>query len=313
MKKLLLCLAGFSTSVLVSNAYAAPGFVTLPTTGFSNSAYTNCFNDGRTGGDPKGNFGSYSPMTAPTASVNNTCWVAKPASELSSPLSGYSLIGSRSASIPTSTGAGGNIGTLVDYVWRNSATNMCIIGTRVTLGSADHDLSVAGTQYFQVNDIARGGFSGLTVSAGYALFATNGTPVFRIGRTFTSVQHRALAYDTSPNKAQNGINYLDLPTKNSVTANITGENIPIASTTTASTTLATQDAVVNENWVDFTLKAQYLNISGAFNPVSAFNYIDAPCTSNPTVQAGAIRLRQTAQENTTFKEIIMDGYAIGSP
>ena len=61
------------------------------------------------------------------------------------------------------------------------------------------------------------------------------------------------------------------------------------------------------------MKAQYLNISGAFNPVSAFNYIDAHCTSNPTVQAGAIRLRQTAQENTTFKEIIMDGYAIGNP
>lgn len=309
MKTLCLYLAGVSASALISNVYAAPGFVTLPVSGFSNSAYTNCFNDGRTAADPKGNFGSYSLILAPTSSINNTCWVPRPATELSSPIAGYTLVGTRSVTIPTSTGAGGNIGTLVDYVWRNSTTNMCIIGTRVTLSSADHDLTVAGTQYFQINDIARGGFGGLTVSAGYTLFATTSFPVFRVGRSFTSVQHRALAYDTSVNKVQNGINYLDLPTKNSVVANITGENIPIGATTTASTTLATQDAAVNDNWVDFTLKASFINLTG----VSAFNYIDAPCISNPTVQAGAIRLRQTAQENTTFKEIIMDGYAIGSP
>lgn len=316
MKTSLLKLAVLGALGFMSNAYAAPGLVALPTTGFSTSAYTNCFNDGRTAGDPKGNFGMYSPITVPTASVNNTCWVAKPASELVSPISGYSLVGSRSVSIPRATGdTSVLIGTLLDYAWRNSTTNMCIIGTRVTMNSNDHDNVTAGTQSFEINDIARSGFTGLAVNAGYTLFSATASPVYRQGRTFTSVQHRALKYDNSTNASVNGTNYLDLPTKISVTANISGENTPIDATTTASTTLATQDAVVNDKWVDFTLDVGYLDDDGASNAVSAFTYIQAPCTANPTVvtNGGAIRLRSTAQEFTNFKEIIMDGYSIGTP
>lgn len=313
MKISLLKLAVLSALTLSNQAFAT-GFVGLPAAGFTSSAYTNCFNDGRTVADPKGNFGSSSPINLPSTTVNNICWVAKPASELTSPLSGYSLVGSRSTVIPTSTGAGGNIGTLVDYVWRNSSTNMCIIGTRATMINADHDLSTAGTQIFEINDVTRGGFSGLgTVNVAYTLFATNASPVYRAGRTFTSVQHRALKYDNSTNKALNGTNYLDLPTKNTVTANITGENTPILATATASTTLATQDAVVNDNYVDFTLDTGFQDDDGGLNPLTAFTYIQASCSANPTVQTNAIRLRQSAQENTTFKEILMDGYAIGTP
>jgi hypothetical protein len=313
MKISLLKLAVLSALTISSQAFAT-GFVGLPNTGFTSSAYTNCFNDGRTSTDPKGNFGSSSPITAPSTTVNNTCWVAKPASELTSPLSGYSLVGSRSVTIPTSTGAGGNIGTLVDYVWRNSTTNMCIIGTRATMINADHDLSAAGTQIFEINDVTRGGFSGLgTVNVAYTLFATNASPVYRSGRTFTSVQHRAFKYDNSTNAALNGTNYLDLPTKNSVAVNITGENTPINATTAASTTLATQDAVVNDNYVDFTLDSGFQDDDGGLNPITAFTYIQASCTANPTVKTNAIRLRQTAQENATFKEILIDGYAIGTP
>lgn len=312
MKTSLLNLAVLSALGIMSNAYAAPGLVALPTTGFSTSAYTNCFNDGRTGADPKGNFGSYSPITVPTSTVNNTCWVAKPASELVAPLSGYTLVGSRTVNIP---GDSGNIGTLLDYAWRNSSTGMCIIGTRVTMTNADHDSSTPGTQYFEVNDIVRGGFSGLAVNAGYTLFSTTASPVYRQGRTFTSVQHRALAYDTSANKALNGTNYLDLPTKNTVTANYSGVNSPIDATTTASTSSATQDAVVNDSWVDFTLDSVYADDDGSTNAVSAFTYVQAACTANPSVitNGGAIRLRQTAQEATTMKEIILDGYSIGTP
>lgn len=313
MKISLLKMAVLSALTFSSHAFAT-GFVGLPATGFASSAYTNCFNDGRTAADPKGNFGSYSPFTSPSTTVNNTCWVAKPTTELTSPLSGYTLVGSRSVQIPTSTGAGGNIGTLVDYAWRNASTNMCIIGTRATMINADHDLSTAGTQIFEINDVTRGGFSGLgTVNVAYTLFASNASPVYRAGRTFTSVQHRALKYDTTANKALNGTNYLDLPTKTSVTANISGENTPIAAGTTATTTAATQDAVVNDNYVDFTLDTGFQDDDGGLNPVTAFTYIQASCTANPTVQTNAIRLRQTAQENATFKEILMDGYAIGTP
>lgn len=296
---------------VIDAAHAAPGFVTLPIVGFPTSAYTNCYNDGRTAADPKGNFGSYPLITAPSASVNNTCWVPKPAAELLAPIAGYTLVGSRTLSIPHATGDSSvTIGTLAEIAWRNSATGMCLIGTRATMINVDHDSSTAGTQYFEINDIARGGFAGLTVNAGYTLFASTSYPVYRQGRTYTSVQHRALTYSTLANRAANGTNYLDLPTNLSIAASITGENLPIASTITASTTLATQDAVVNDNWVDFTLQVKYNPAGGS---VSAFTYIEASCSANPTVQTGAIRLRQTAQEDATFKEIIMDGYAIGTP
>lgn len=314
MKMSLLKLAILGTLGQTMNVYAAPGFVGLPITGFASSAYTNCFNDGKSAADPRGNFGSYSPYLLPTTTMNNTCWVVKPAAELVSPIAGYTLVGSRTVNIPRATGdSSATIGTLVDYVWRNSSANMCIIGTRVTMIGIDHDNTLAGTQYFQANDLVRGGFSGLEVNAGYALFTQSGFPVFRVGRTFTSVQHRALSYVTAWDRAQDGVNYLNLPTKTSVTVNITGENFPISSTAIASTTLATQDAMVNDNWVDFTMEVTSVDADTSAGAVSPFTYIQAPCATSPTVKTGAIRLRQTAQENTTFKEIIMDGYAIGTP
>lgn len=298
----------------------ALGLVALPDTGFSSSAYTNCYNDGRVvpyGGiadNTKGNFGSYPIASAnqPSTTKNNTCYVAPPSSETRAPISGYLPAGSRTTDI---TSDGEVIGTLVDKVWRNSAKTMCIFGTRVTMINEDHDSSEPGVQYFEINDIARGGYADSgTVNVGYTIFSTTGntSPVYRVGRTFTSVQHRSLGYDTLPRKAVNGTNYLDLPTKNSVTAAITGENSPIDASDDASTTLATQDAVVNSNWVDFTADTVFADDDGSTNALSGFTYIEAPCdSSSPStwVKTGAIRLRQTAQEETTFKELSLDGYA----
>lgn len=303
----------------------AAGWESVPAAGFASSAYTNCYNANRIspyGGvanNAKGNFGSFTIPSAlyPAAGVNDTCWVAKPASEASLPAgkTGYTVTGSATRAIPNPIG-GTSIGSLADRFWRNPTTNMCIIGTRVTMTNVDSD-SAAGTQLFEVNDIARGGFSGSgALSVAYTIFTspvTAASPMYRVGRTFTSVQHRAYKYDTAANKAENGTNYLDLPTKNSVTAAITGENTPINSTTVASTTLATQDAAVNANWLDFTLDTVYSDDDGFTNATSAFTYIEAPCTASPTEQANAIRLRQTAQENATFKEITMTGFAIGTP
>lgn len=304
---------------------AAPGFVAVPAVGFTNSAYTSCYNNGRVvpyGGvadNTKGNFGSYPIALAnfPSASANNTCWVAKPGvSEALSPLAGYTLVGTLTTSIPTSTGAGGNIGTLVDRVWRNSPTNtMCIFGARTTMITADHDLVNGGQQLFEVNDLARGGFSAYsTVNAGYTIFSTtvNTSPIYRIGRTFTSVQHRALKYDTLANKAVNGTNYLDLPTKATFNGAINGELAGINSTTAASTTAATQDALVNSNWIDFTIDNVVTDDDGTPNALSGYTYVESPCDGTDVatwVKTGAIRLRQTGQENTTQKEIAIDGYA----
>ncbi|PCJ31877.1 MAG: hypothetical protein COA90_05015 [Gammaproteobacteria bacterium] len=179
--------------------------------------------------------------------------------------------------------------------------------------NTDHDSSTAGKQLFEINDIARGGFSTSgTVNVAYTRFGTYSSPVYRVGRTFTSVQHRALQYNTITNRAQNGINYLDLPTKNSVAAAVTGENTPINATDIATTTLASQDAVVNSNWVDFTADTLFQDSDGSLNPVSGLMYIEAPCdaTSPYTwVKSGAIRLRQTGRKTSTLKEIAISGFA----
>ncbi|QDC45284.1 hypothetical protein FIU00_02805 [Methylophilus medardicus] len=186
------------------------------------------------------------------------------------------------------------------------------------MSAVDSDAAV-GTQYFKVNDLVRSGFSGAgDVYFAYA-FPANLTPVsimspiYRVGRTFTSVQHRALRYDTLANKSQNGTNYLDLPTKNSVSAEITGEPTGIFASTTASTTLAKQDAVVNSNHIDFTLDTVYANEDGSSGAYSAITYVEASCNALPTEQFGAIRLRQTGQENATLKAIDITGYTIGTP
>jgi hypothetical protein len=300
------------------------------------SAYIDCYNANRvipSGGvanNVKGNFGSFPIAGAnlPSTTVNNTCFVAKPTNEATAPISGYTSIASRTTDIPTATGAGGKIGTIVDRVWRDTATStMCIFGTRVTMINADHDSSAGGTQLFEVNDIARGGFSSAgTVNVGYTIFSTAGTtsPIFRIGRTFTSVQHRALKYDTNANKEQNGTGYLDLPTiGGSSTLAINGNDtvtisgLPFTSTDTASVTAASeQDAQVNSNWVDFNADAVYTDDDGSTNALSGYTYIQAACdatdpndVTNPWIKTGAIRLRQTAQENAKFKEISIDGYA----
>ncbi|MEZ0208789.1 MAG: hypothetical protein ACAH17_01275 [Candidatus Paceibacterota bacterium] len=323
MRNVTLMLAVYGALISVSQSNAAE--VIVPDTGFTTSAYTNCYNTGRTTADPKGNFGSY-PIAAaqyPTTSTstNSTCYVTKPSSEATLPAgkTGFTALPARTVTIPTTTGGTGNIGTLVERAWRNATTNVCIIGTRVTMINADHDAATAGTQLFEINDIARGGFSGATgntLSVYYTIFTTPVTvssPLFRAGRTFTSVQHRSLRYDTNANKALNGTNYLDLPTKNSFTGEINGETTPITATTTATTTAATQDAAVNPNYVDLTFDAVFTDDDGSTNASSAFVYIEAPCSANPTVQANAIRLRQTAQENTTPKAIDLSGYAIGTP
>ena len=316
--KLRLAIAG-AILVFVGQAQAA-GFTALPAIGFTGTAYMPCYNTGRVipyGGianNTRGNFGSY-PIAAanlPSAGSNDACWVAKPVNEATLPAGfiGYTVTASTVRNISNPDTSNPNpVGEVYDRYWRNPATNTCIIGTRVRIFNEDSD-AAAGKQLFEVNDIVRSGFSGAgTVNVAYTIVApgATGTPVYRVGRTFTSVQHRALKYDALPNKAQNGINYLDLPTNNTNTVAMSGEPIGINSVTTASTSLATQDAMSNSNHVDFTV-----HVDGFAQTYSAFTYIEAACDVTPTVQAGAIRLRQTGQEATTMKAVDIEGYAIGA-
>ncbi|MCX7185983.1 MAG: hypothetical protein NTW57_01855 [Methylophilales bacterium] len=320
MKNVTLKFAVLATLGFVSAQVSAAGLVAIPAAGFGTTAYTNCYNTGRTVADPKQNFGSYSQATNTT--TNNTCY-ATAANEASSPVAGYTLVAATTRYIPAVTGgtatATVNIGNVKDSVWRKPAatapatpTDMCIFGTRVQLINADHDAGTAGTQLFEVNDVARGGYSASgTVNAGYFIQAANASVVYRIGRTFTSVQHRA----STPTSGTNATGYLDLPGLGS-TANISG--VPTYNSPLLVPTVAEQSANVNSNWVDFTGDINFTDPDLSTNPVSAVTYIQAEC--NPVapkttavstwVKTGAIRLRQTAQESgATLKEIAIDGYA----
>lgn len=324
MKNFELRLAVFAAiSVLSVQAHAA-GFTALPAAGFSGTAYMPCYNAGRVipyGGianNTRGNFGSFPIALAnyPASGTNDECWVAKPTSEATIPAgkTGFTATASVTRSIPNPVSGGASIGEVYDRYWRNPTTNTCIIGTRVRMFDVDSD-PASGTQYFEVNDVVRSGFSAAgSVNVAYTIFApgTTGSPLYRAGRTFTSVQHRALKYDTLANKAQNGINYLDLPSNTTNTGATSGETTGINASTTASTSLATQDAVANSNHVDFTSDTVFADDDGSTQAYSAFTYIEASCSANPTEIAGAIRLRQTGQEMATLKTIDMTGYALGA-
>ena len=263
------------------------------------------------------NFGSDGPYGGSAGD----CEISGISNDATPPEAGYALVASTNRVLPTVTGGATQIGTVYDRVWRDTATSTsCYFGTRVgNLTNVDHDSGTAGTQVFEVNDIARGGFSGSgSVGVGYFIIpSSNGTPTYRIGRSFTSVQHRSYMYGSSSTQAQrqnNGNGYIDLPTiGGSATLNINGINTALAANTIAPTaSAAQQDAQVNSNWVDFTNDAVYADDDGGTNQTTSMTYIKAACNStSPStwVKTGAIRVRQTGQENATFKEINIDGYA----
>jgi len=202
------------------------------------------------------------------------------------------------------------VGSVTDRVWRNAAKTECIYGTKFVPANIDYWTTESGTQYFEVNDIARGGFSNSgSVDAGYYVANTQASPIYRIGRTYTSVQHRAYKYN-GLDRWLVGINYEALPPSVSGSiASINGEDTIISGSTVASTVAANQTAAVNSNWIDFTMEAAWANEDGNFSAYSPMTYIRAACSSAaPTTASNAIRLRQTAQEYARFIQVSVDGY-----
>src|SRR5450830_157432 len=220
---------------LVSAQAMATGLVSIPSTGFTvgsnTSPYTLC--------NTTGNYGSVEDGQAnvtqtPTSTSNNTCAVF-PASASTSPVSGYSLVASSTSDLNLidatyTLGSTVKIGTLRNYLWRNTTTNMCIIGARITsLTSNDYDLRTTspGVQTFEINDVAFGGFAAYSgsssVNAGYYTTSASGDSVaYRIGRTFTAVQHRADPSDATGNTVATG--YVDQPLTTSAPAASTSIN-----------------------------------------------------------------------------------------
>lgn len=334
MYKTTIKLAVIGALGFVSSASFAAGTFCSLASAPTGSAYINLYNDGRTVPPLAGpavtplqsrlNFGGDYPYGGPAGS----CQITGLANEATAPISGYGLqVTSNSQNVFATDGVT-VIGNATQRIWRNTSVSpaSCILGTKVTLST---NAFYNGSLYFELNDIAVGGYSGSGgVNVGY--FAASATPalspIYRAGRSFTSVQHRSYRYvGTQAERQNNGIGYLDLPTiGGSPTLNINGVNAGIAGTTIATATAAQQEAQINSNWVDFTVDAGYQDDDGGTNPVSAIAYVEFACNSDSAAiintvapsgstagwrKAGALRLRQTAQENTTFHEISLTGYA----
>lgn len=321
MKNVTLKLAVLGALGLASVQVFAAGSLCALAAAPTGSAYINAYNQGRvipplagpatTALLARTNFG-----TSTDGGSAGLCEITALANDTVTPVSGYTLVASTNRTLPSVTGGATSIGLVADRVWRNTANTMCIFGTKVyNLTNTAHGAPAGQSTVFEVNDIARGGFSTSgSVNVGYFVQGTLASRMYRTGRTFTSVQHRAYKFaGTLAEKQNNGTGYLDLPTiGGSTTLNINGVNSTITGAAIASATGAQQEAAVNSNWVDFTVDAVYADDDGTTNPESSMTYVQAACnSSSPStwIKTGAIRVRQTAQENATFKEINIDGYA----
>jgi hypothetical protein len=176
MKNKLIQTAVWNMLGLVSMQAMATGLVDLPATGFAVgseiSPYTLC----------------NTTNTPPTTSANNTCAVF-PSNVNTAPESGYTLITSVTRNIVLNDSTHTNnsdvtVGSVWDRIWRKSSTNECIYGARITMNNVDYDLNTAGTQYLEINDLVRSGYSDRSVAAGYYYSgASQEVLLYRVGRT----------------------------------------------------------------------------------------------------------------------------------
>ncbi|KQT36274.1 hypothetical protein [Methylophilus sp. Leaf414] len=310
-------------AVVVSSLATAPllalalGFESVPATGFSVTG-TGAGTHQPTGGttpykicNGTGNYGSLSTgAVAPTTTSNNTCAIVPaPSSILISPVSGFSLVASANRPVNmNNTLTGGTsiqIGTLQDVVFRNAAGTECIYGAQVSLTNTDYNVSAPGTQTFEANGIARAGFSSAgNVSVAYARILAGSDVVYRAGRTFTSVQHRAVSLGSGTFAP----GYYNLPLTPGSTASINGQNVSALGVPAA----AEQTANLDTNWLEFTTDANSVDDDGSTSPASPAVYVRAACTTAaPVATANAIRLRSTWQEQGTgqqFIEVRVDGF-----
>lgn len=278
MNKTALSSAIFAALALSAGSATATGFVTLPATGVAVPAYTNpvtgvttpagtsayvtCNTSGDFGSNPNG---STPPTFSPNGGTDNTCAVPNN----NPPLSGYNQVASTSRNIVIN---GRTIGTVSDRVWRSGSS--CIYGAKIRLDNVDYDPTLAGTQYYEINDIARAGFRNRApISAAYNFVTTGPNQsdevVYRAGLTYTSVVHQP------GDSAQ-----------------------PLTSV-----------APISTNWVDFTTDVNFMDPDGSSVRDSSWAMVKSSCTTAaPASLNGALRLRQKGQEGQPDLEISVPAY-----
>ena len=313
MKSQLLKLAVVGVLSTAGQAFAT-GFVSLPAAGIAVSAGSNQ-PAGTTAWETcntSGNYGA-AAYTAPSAGSFNTCAVF-PGAINTSPVSGFSRIVASDLTNVAITANGENIAYMTSRTFRNTANTECIYGKRITMDTSttfDYNSSLSGQQYLEVNDVAFGGFSATTdVSAGYYHTTITDSPVYRVGRAFTSVQMQA----DPANENLVATGFVHRP--------INGPSVPAAGTEingvgqTASPgatapTAAQQTSAIRTNWVDFTLdNTGGVDEDGDTSLDTSTMYVRANCTSTaPALLANSVRLRQTGQDTQPWVTITTSGLA----
>lgn len=264
-----------------TSAYAQWGFVDLPMAKqHPASAYVLC--------NPSGDYGRLA-ANVPEDDSNNACAVTGEElskSPINAPVAGFKLKGMlvRDVELPSAQ-AGTNTAVaavLTDAIWRNQENTECILGTHLHM----KDAPMADGRYWEINDIARGGFAGKAVSIAYfykphsAEAGGNTEVLFRAGRTFTSVA-------TSANQTM-------LPN----TVNAPPASQPFSQNNAAA---------VSDNWVDFTTDLSFQDADGTTRAISSILYLRYACDAqDPVEKQDAIHLRTTGQGGQTM-EIAVPG------
>jgi hypothetical protein len=317
MRNHLLKLAVISAFSLSIDAFAT-GLESLPAAGFTVTAGTNQA-AGTTGWRECNTTGLYGSLDydAPTATTDNTCAVfPSGGNNPGTPVSGFSNVTLATAKQSvTITANGETLATMRQRVYRNSAATECVFEKRfvmATTGTFDYNPQLDGSQRLEVNDYVLGGFSGTTdVSAGYYHSANTDSPVFRMGRSFTSVQIQGNDFDAAT--ALNA-GYVRRPVNSPAPASGTeingvGQTLVNPGTPTA----AQQTAEIRTNWVDFTVDVTGgVDEDGTTAKDSPFLYVRAGCgsgteaTAFPTTNS-TVRIRQTGQESQPWVTVVTNG------
>jgi hypothetical protein len=306
-------------SVMAAPAIAASGFVTLPAGGFTigsdTTPYTLC--------NQTGNFGS-AESTAPTSTTNEVCAVF-PANINTSPdtsAASTMILSTNNRAIVMNNsytnGTNVTVANVDERIWSNASSTVCIYGTRIHMNNVDYwrEAGHSGTQRLELNGFARAGFSGFTTSDSVqiAYFFTTITDevMFRAGRTYTSVQHRADLLDDEAAAA----GYVARPLTASSTASVAITGVSTYDDPLLTPTAAQQSAALASNWVEYTIDANYLDDDGTSLPDTPMMYVKVtgtnacPATSGgvPVLTSNAYSFRQTGQEDAPLLEFKASGY-----
>ena len=313
MKNVTLKFAVLSALTVLSAPVFATGFVSLPAAGLTVAATTNQ-PAGTTGWvrcNTTGNYGS-GEFTAPTTGANNTCAVF-PGAINTTPVTGFTLV-SASNLTSTITANSETLATMTSRTFRNTANTECIYGKRIsfaTTGTFDYNPQLTGSQRLEVNDVAFGGFSATAgVSAGYYYTSITDSPVYRMGRAFTSVQMQSDLANVATLPATGFVHRpLNSPAPTASTdINGVGQTFT-GSVGTLVPTAAQQTSEIRTNWVDFTMdNTGGVDEDGTTVQDTSMMYVRAACTSAaPVSTANTVRIRQAGQETQPWVTILAPG------